>query len=279
MKSVIAIALVLTTAGTASAHDFWLAAMPVHTRPGSTINLTVNVGEEFPAPDAYVQPDRVEWMRLLGPDRKTIDVTPQYRRDGEALLTPVALPAAPGTYVASVRLSPRFIELGPKEFTAYLKDEGLARIVTERERLGETAKPGRERYSRWPKALIRTGDGDVSHVTTPTGVTAEIVPATDPTRARLGESVSFQLRFEGKPVAGAQINAIASGPGGFAQRVTRAVSDADGRVRFTLDKPGLYFVGTTHMVRRGGEAGPEAADWESYWVSLTFAAAEGTNSR
>jgi hypothetical protein len=33
---------------------------------------------------------------------------------------------------------------------------------------------------------------------------------------------------------------------------------------------GQQFVGTVHMVRRGGESGAEAADWESYWTSVTF---------
>lgn len=266
VASVFALALVAPL----SAHDFWLRPMQVHTAPGSTVTLSVNVGEQFPAPDAYVAPDRVDMLHLIGPGKKVVDVSPKYSREGEALLTPVTLPATPGTYIAEVRLKPRFIELAPTEFTAYLKEEGLERVVTEREKLGETAKPGRERYSRWPKALIHTGDADATHVTTPLGVTSELVPSVDPTRAKVGQPVAFQLRFEGKPIAGARVTRIVSGTAPFASRLTHVTTDADGWARFTITEAVPTFIGTVHMVRRGGESGLEAADWESYWTSITF---------
>ncbi len=251
------------------AHDFWLMPTPGHASPGATVTVTVNVGEQFPAPDAFVEPDRVLMMQMVGPGRKVTAITPRFTRQGEGLATPVTLPSAPGTYIVETRLTTRFIELQPKEFTAYLEDEGLGRIVAERTRLNETGKPGRERYSRWPKALIRTGAGEASHVTTPLGVVSELVPNVDPTQSRVGDTVAFQLRFEGKPVPGARLSRIITGTAPFAQRLSHATTDADGWARFTV-AAGPQFIGTVHMVRRGNETGPEAADWESYWTSLTF---------
>lgn len=262
--------LLAVMAAHASAHDFWLAPTPGHAAPGATVNLTINVGEQYPVADSFVAPERVDLVQLIGPGGATAPVTPTFSRQGEALLTPVTLPAAPGVYVAQVRLKARFIELAAKEFTAYLKDEGLARVVAERARLGESGKPGRERYSRWPKSLIRTGDADTRHVTTAVGLTSELVPATDPTQAKLGDRLVVQLLFEDKPVAGAQLTHIVSGRGSLASRRIRATTDADGRATFVIKQRGPQFIGTVHMVRRSGESGPEAADWESYWTSLTF---------
>lgn len=261
--------IALMTARTV-AHDFWLAPTPVHATPGATVNLTINVGEHYPVADSFVAPERVESVQLVGPGGAITPVTPSFSRQDEALLTPITLPTVPGVFVAQVRLKARFIELQAKEFIAYLKDEGLSRVVRERDRIGEGGKAGRERYSRWPKALIRTGDGDSRHVTTPLGETSEIVPAVDPTQAKPGDRIAFQLLFEGKPVAGAQLTHIVSGTRAFASRRTRAVTDTDGLASFVIKESGPQFVGTVHMVRRGGETGAEAADWESYWTSLTF---------
>lgn len=255
------------------AHDFWLMPTPGHAAPGATVAVTVNVGEQYPVPDAFVEPARVLMMQMVGPGRQVGAITPRLTRQGEGLVTPVTLPGTPGTYIIETRLTTRFIELQPKEFTAYLEEEGLGRVVAERQRLNETGKPGRERYSRWPKALIRTGAGDASHVTTPLGVTSELVPSVDPTQAKVGDTVAFQLRFEGTPVAGARLSRIVTGDAPFAQRISHATTDAEGWAHFTVAE-GPQFIGTVHMVRRSGETGPEAADWESYWTSLTFEASK-----
>ncbi len=39
---------------------------------------------------------------------------------------------------------------------------------------------------------------------------------------------------------------------------------------FTFEDPGPWLIRSVHMVRRAGERGTEAADWESYWASLSF---------
>jgi uncharacterized GH25 family protein len=267
---IVTILLGLSMAARLSAHDFWLAVSPWATSPGQTVTLTSNVGENYPRPDSYIDPSRVEWARLTGPDGKTVDLPTSFSRSGNALATPVMLPSASGAYVAMVRLKPRFIELKAAKFTAYLKEEGLEGIVGERERLGERNKPGRERYSRWPKAIIRAGTGDSPQVTRPFGLTAEFVPATDPSLARAGDTVAFQLLFEGKPVPDAAIRAIVNGPGKADDRTRTEKTDAQGWVRFPITAAQPHLVAAVHMVRRSGETGKDAPDWESYWVSLAF---------
>lgn len=97
------------------AHDFWLMPTPGHAAPGATVTVTVNVGEQYPAPDAFVEPDRVLMMQVVGPGRQVRAIAPRFARQGEGLATPVTLPGAPGTYIVESRLPTRFIELQPKE--------------------------------------------------------------------------------------------------------------------------------------------------------------------
>lgn len=69
------------------------------------------------------------------------------------------LPKTPGTYLVVMTIKPRFIEIKAPDFATYLTHEGLERIVAERAKAGETERAGRERYSRYAKAVVRTGDG------------------------------------------------------------------------------------------------------------------------
>jgi uncharacterized GH25 family protein len=107
-------------------------------------------------------------------------------------------------------------------------------------------------------------------VTRQIGLPAELVPDTDLTRARVGETIAVRLLAGGAPVPDAQVTLTAASPGPIATRTIRGRTDADGRVRLTLAKRGPYLLTTVYMVRRTGETGNEAADWESYWCSLTF---------
>jgi hypothetical protein len=53
-------------------------------------------------------------------------------------------------------------------------------------------------------------------------------------------------------------------------RMARARTDPEGRTLLKLVGKGPYLLAAVGMIRRAGENGPEAADWESYWCSLTF---------
>ncbi len=253
-----------------AAHDFWLAASSWRTAPGSVVTVTANVGDRFPVPTSYTDPARVESVVLVGPDART-PLSPAFRREGESLAVPVALPAAPATYLVVVTIKPRFIEIPPRDFATYLSHEGLERVVAERDRRGESAKPGRERYSRYAKLVLRAGDGPSEHVTRALGLPAELVPLSDPTRLRRGDTLAVRLVAAGRPVAGALVGAIDAGSTGAPDDwPIKARTDRDGLVRLRLDAPGPWLVRSVHMVRRDGETGPQAADWESFWASLAF---------
>lgn len=259
----------LLIASVAFGHDFWLATSRWHVAPGATVVITANVGDDiYPRSENATQPDRVESLRLVGPT--TTMLTPVYRSVEKSLAADVTLPASPGTYMTVMVVKGRFLSMEGDKFIDYLKEEGLDRLVEEVNRRGEGRKKSRERYWRDAKVLIRAGDGPSEQVTRPVGLTAELVPDADLTKARVGDTVGVRLLSEGKPVGGAQVSLTAAAPGPITARVTRARTDADGRARLTIAKRGPYLLTTVHMVRREGETGEQAVDWESYWCSLTF---------
>ena len=264
-------ALALLIGATAAAHEFWLSPSAWRVAPGERATILMNVGDRFPDPTSFTAPERVESVRLIGPDGE-LSLRPPFRREKNSLAADVQTPMTPGTYIGVVVIKPRFIEIKAPDFEKYLTHEGLDSVVQQRARAGETARPGRERYSRYGKTLLRVGDtGGNTHAVRPLDLKVELVPLSDPTGLIPGQPCRFRLLFEGKPVAGAMVGAIyASAKVQPDEWPLSARTDTRGEVEFTLHDPGPWLIRTVHMVRRSGEQGPEAADWESYWASLSF---------
>ena len=259
----------ILSASAVFAHDFWLASSLWHVAPGATVVLTANIGDDiFPRSENGPGPNGVDSLRLVGPS--TVTLTPRFRAIDKSLGADVTLPLEPATYMAVMVVKGRFLSMEGGKFLEYLKEEGLDRLAAEVNRRGEAQTKSRERYWRDAKMLIRAGDGPWEHVTRPAGLPAELVPDTDLTRARVGETIGVRLLAGGKPVPGAQVSFTAAAPGPIASRVSRARTDGDGRARLTVANRGPYLITSVYMVRREGETGAEAADWESYWCSLTF---------
>ncbi len=272
MIRLIPVVLALALTAAVSAHEFWLSPASWRVAPGQRATILVNVGDRFPDATSFTAPERVDSVRLVGPTGET-PVRDSFRREKDSLAADVQAPAQPGTYIGVVTIKPRVLEIKASDFEKYLAHEGLDAVIAERKRAGESTKPGRERYSRYGKTLLRIGEGstDVS-VTRPIGLAVEIVPLTDPTTLRPGDRCRFRLLFEGKPIAGARVGAIyASARTGPDEWPLGARTDPRGEVEFTLADTGPWLIRAVHMVRRTGEQGEESADWESYWASLSFA--------
>jgi uncharacterized GH25 family protein len=170
-----------------------------------------------------------------------------------------------GDLILAVSTVPTLIELPAAKFTAYLKDEGLTDTIAWRAQHGESDNAGKERYSKYAKAILRSGqaNGFASHAV---GYVIEIVPEADPYALKPGDSLPVQVLFRGQPAAGLEIeSAWANTTGNQATVVGR--TGADGRMRVPLAAAGRWRLHTIKMERCAEQA---AADWESFWASLTF---------
>jgi uncharacterized GH25 family protein len=257
----------LTFVANAGAHDFWL--MPPPSTTGlSTATIKGESGDQFPVGTDYPPPDRVDQWFMVGADGK-VTVSREFRREGDSLVTEVILPRR-GVYLGVMTSKSHTAPMKAQAFTEYLREEGLENVIEARRRAGEAEADGRERYSRYAKVVLRTGAGNASHVTRPTGLKSELVPSADPSSLRVGDRLTVQLLTDGRPVRGVRITGISASATASANfQPAIAVTDAEGKVTFTLDQDGAWLIRTLHMVRvRPTDDSP--ADWESYWVTLSF---------
>ncbi len=244
------------------AHVLYLMPERFVAEPGAVLQIRFENGDDFPEGVAPVRVERLRSLRLISAAGEVplANVVAGSRRT----TAEVRLPGA-GTAIVTAQTLPNFIELPPEQFRAYLEHEHLTGPLAWRERAGEAAKPGRELYSKYVKALIHGGRPDQTYRRT-VGFIVEFVPEADPFALRPGDQLPVQLLFRGRPAADAAVQ-VAWLENGKGRQAFVGRTDAEGRLRVPIRASGPHRL---HAIVMERSRQPEKADWESFWASLTF---------
>lgn len=254
--------LLLCASAAAHGHELYIVPGTFFPSKGATIAIGLHVGDSFPESEIGGRPDRFKDPRLIGLSGSAS--LRNLRVEGKRNIGDVAVEEA-GELIAAVHTVPALIELDPAKFTEYLKEVGLTDVIAWRAGHGESTKPGKERYSKYAKAVLLSGAAN-RFSSRPVGYAIEIVPETDPYTAKPGDLLPIQVLFRGRPAADLQIESAWAGKGGPKLTVVGRTGP-DGRTKVPLPAAGLWRIHTIKMERC---AEPSVADWESFWASMTF---------
>lgn len=252
----------LLTLPAIQAHDFYILPDLFHVQAGASVRVAFDNGDSFP--DSEVAPS-LERLKdaVLGTATWSSAVSDLHERGKEIVGTAKAMGS--GCAFLSARTAPNSIELRPDEFLAYLKEEGLTEVIRWRDEHQQASKPGRERYTKFAKSLLVSGTPD-GFYKEPLRLPIEIVPLQNPYALNAGALLPVRVLFRGKPAPDLQLEAAWAGEGGKSVQVIGR-TDSDGRIDVRLTKAGRWRLHSLAMERC---ADPSAADWESFWASLTF---------
>ena len=265
----------LLGARVAQAHEFWFEPVTASLAAGDTARLDLRVGEFFEGEQmGFSAPQTAGLRQYSASGSKDLRaLLPPPSRGAVATLN-LPLPAA-GSYLFAFDSQPNQISLQADRFHAYLHDEGLDFIKTQREAAGTAETPGRERYRRHVKTLLRVGDAASAGATTAaaadktyatrTGQRLEIVPSNDPLAMKPGDALGLQVLFDDKPLAGALLKAW--NRQGGQTLIIRAKTSVDGKAMFNLPYAGGWMISVVHMVP---VKGAKDIDWDSLWGNLSF---------
>lgn len=261
MKIAFVILISLLAAPPALPHDLWLIP-PEKSKTGEAVVILASSGMDFPkseqAPDSAKFPAR----KLVSSDGKpgVVNAAAAEGKFGRLEFTPLA----GGFYIVAVETTPKLITLDAEKFNACLVSDGLPQIYALRSAEKSLDQPGRERYSKSPKALLRIGDGETGDPCAVVGLPLEIVPLKNPFERKVGDTLPVKVFFRGKALADANLG-WAYPDGGEAPAGT-ARTNAKGEALIPLSQAGLMTIRLTHMTR------PKEKDyeWESFWTTLTF---------
>ena len=244
-------------------HEFWLEPQEYRSAEVTkAIDVRIKVGMNFVGQAWKGKLDGLmELLQQHGQSRLSL------LKDGKPSEPQFSLlPNGAGQYLLGLTNESSFIELEAKEFEDYVVSEGLEFVVAERAERGETALPGKELYRRCAKTLIQLGSGAAAEsYSQKLGFPLEWIPQTNPYLVTASNSQTFQLIFEGEPLANAKVGVWHRSLGEVEKKEYR--TNEEGLVTFPVQRRGSWLVNTVHMVRAEES---EQADWQSYWGSFTF---------
>jgi uncharacterized GH25 family protein len=249
------------------AHDFWILPTSFQPAAGAAVGLHLFVGEHFVGERVPRSAAQIERFFVVGP----AGVRDVIGRDG---MDPAGVlrADAPGTWVVGYRSRPSRVELAAPAFEQYLRDEGLEHVIAERARVGESAAPAREQFSRSVKSILTVGaTSGAEAAMRPLGLTLELVPQRDPRQSNLA-GLPLRLLYNGMPLANAQIVGFRQDhrEAGPVEPAAKVRTDRDGRATVP-SAPGRWLIKAVQMRRADAGSGVE---WESIWTSLTFSVKE-----
>jgi uncharacterized GH25 family protein len=246
------------------AHDLYMMPEKFVVKGGSQLKIVFQNSDDFPEASAPspTKPERLRDTRLLS-QAGTANLENIVANQRNTTAT-VAIPGE-GLGIITARTLPTFLELPPDRFKSYLEHENLTSTLKWREEHKEANAPGRERYSKYVKSIIKAGKSD-GRYKNPTGLTIEIIPEADPYSVKPGGTLPVQVLLRGKAAVDVAVES-AWLENGKAKMEVFGRTDANGRIRIPVKAAGPHRLHAIVMERC---AEPKVADWESFWASLTF---------
>lgn len=244
------------------AHEYWFEPDTFFPEPNTKTPVHLYVGDGL-IKDRQERPYQPLMTRMFAIH------TSNSSTDLKHLLTDGALPITEfsptqnGNYLLAMERDWASVTLEAQKFEDYLRTDGLDEIVIERAKRGESAKQGREKYSRFIKSLLMVGQSPDNTYAKTLGLKLEITPLENPYSKKIGDTLKFKVMFDGKPLIGKTV--FADNRDSTTQKMT---TDNKGELSMKIAHQGLWLIRLVHMQRC--QTNCETADWESYWGAFTF---------
>ena len=269
MRTIVsAVVLALLLGGAAYPHDIWLLPNRFQIEKGEMLVVRQLTGSDLQAED------EIELLRRMTPRFELVTVaravdlmegSPSFR--DKPVIRPVLERKIEDEGQVLLAMDHAFIhgEFTTEKFLEYLEHEGFSK--SKYQPLMPDRPQQRERYARTLKCLVQVGKrrgGDLHKKAL--GQKLEILLLENPYELKVGEELSVQVLFDGKPSDGELVTAF-SKEGQSAVKARRQWTDARGSARFELDSPGLWLIRLVHLTR---DQERSDVDWESHWAAYSF---------
>ncbi len=254
------------SSSTATAHEMFLKAEDYYVEPAKTLVLKLLNGTFDESLNA-INRERMQVVSLVNNGRTTYPpLSAWYDAENTSFLD--IKTTSPGTYVVGVSLRQNIITLSAEDFTTYLRHDGILDTLAEFEASG-SKNDVTEHYAKHVRVIFQVGDERTEDFSQALGYPVEILLQDNPYDLTLGESLNFQVIFEGR-AAGHQL--VYAGYQGFQRDGVddgHAVSlrtDENGRASFVPEAKGIWYISLIHMKKIED---PDA-DYRSDWATVTF---------
>ena len=249
------------------AHEFWLQPQQYHFKKDETASIKFNVGENFTGDNWAGDNSKINQLIHYTPSNKQINIADLVSNNkGDSVQLKLT---EEGTHMIIYNSNNSFINLAPAKFNPYLKEDGLDEVAAYRKLHNEENSNGKEYYQRSVKTIIQVGAIITDGTTEPTVLPLDIIP--DENVYNLGYQgknslVKFTVLFNKKPLISKLVK-VWHKIGNQKTELTDLRTDYLGKISTKITLGGSWMISCVHMERNTVDT---AADWQSYWASVTF---------
>ncbi len=247
-----------------SAHEMWLEPISYEIAKGDKLLAHEKVGQNFKGNKyAYLASSYEQLNITMNGVTRSLNL-----RLG-------SLPAVQdvindeGLLVLSAMTKPTKLTYKDREiFDKFLKMEGLDWVFKAHKDRGLPEIGFTEVYRRFPKSLIKVGEGIGQDKAL--GLPLEWVAVTNPYHAK--DIIKMQLLWKGEPYADAHVSVFNKPQADTDKPVkTDYFTNQQGLISIPLKQRGFYLINAVKMIKPDDQIYQEyGAVWESLWASMTF---------
>ena len=273
-KAVLFGLMMLVSFATAEAHQTYLISDLYVMKPGTDNYLTLKNGTYHESGYSITRKMSRDISIVMDGERKTppdnevsdVDSNPKYKSTYIKVFA-----EKEGTGLGGVAANPDYIALPAEMFAGYLEHEGMTDALAEFEATNKL-QTIRERYTKHAKSIFQVGKPLTDDYKHKLGYKAEIFVEQNPGDVGVGDEMSIQVLFEGKPLENQLVfvsYATREEPANANIPELSAYSlrtDENGRASFKITKKDKWYIQMIHMQK----IDDEDADYESNWSTITF---------
>lgn len=261
---VVLASLCLGVATALSAHDMFIK-LRSYFLPAETAVVVPLLNGTFSTSENSIDRNRIADISLMSPAGRTRYDTATVTARGDTTFFRIET-GPPGTSVFGVSTRPNQLKISGKEFTAYLREEGLTEVIDARRKAGIGADSASEKYAKHVKAIVQVGNDRTDSYAAVLGYPAELIPLDNPYALKRGGTLRVRALVNGTPVPSLTLLAGGRSTGGARLPVQTVRTGADGEATIRIHRQGHYYVKFISMVKVTGGT----TDYESNWATLTF---------
>ncbi|WP_454804217.1 DUF4198 domain-containing protein [Mucilaginibacter phyllosphaerae] len=240
--------------------DHFLMPENFYLHKGDKFNLHLLSGENLVKDREVPYTSKQTTKFMLYDGSKKIDLAGVTKNDASPLLN-YTLPNN-GLILAQLNTN-ELNDIPREDFLPYLTEQGYDEIAEKLK--NSNALNFTEKYNRYLKALVTVDDGGGNIYEKVLNDDFEIVLKRNPYKLNYGDDMTAVVYFKGKPFAGQVMLYIKAASGNVYPQ--KLLSDAAGKVYFTVSREGVYLLRATRFEESKGKD----ADYESWVASYTFA--------
>ena len=265
-----------------SSHDLYLKLDSYFLEPNTTSALQLFNGT-FDRSENVIDRDRMLDVSIAyGGQRIQAAQQDWFEKDSITYLTITT--EGEGTYVAGVSTKPRVLSMSAEDFNDYLKHDGVLDVLESRQKNNQLNDPATEQYSKHVKSIFQVGETSSADFGVKFGYPIEFVAFNNPYDLHPGEEFRTQLLFQDAPLSN-QLVYLGYQPPDLTHTHDGSThtheqdqdhehsylipyrTDENGELNVALDKPGVWYLRTIHLV----DSNEEGLTHQSNWATLTFA--------